>query len=225
MPGSQPTRWRWTPDEWAALRFLRLLAIHRAGYELGGVRGWAHINDLKDDLGGYFPEVLPRLHKRGLLSHADVRAPGQKRPVWVYRINERGLAVMDDATPKEHKPVAWPRTDDTGGAVYAPSRQRGALRMLREAYDDPTVPERFGGRGWVSGRELGARVDLHNSKQRGRWRQPYISVDGTDLHWLVLWGFTERRDDLERAGVVYWRATEAGRVVRLLDWKTLRAWE
>jgi hypothetical protein len=188
------------------------------------VRGWAHINDLRDEMAGYFPEVLPRLHKRGLVTHADVRAPGQKRPVWVYRINERGLAVMDEAAPKEHKPVPRPRREDTGGAVYAPSRQRGALRLLREAYDDPAVPERFGGRGWVSGRELGARVDLHNFTQR-RERQPHIAVDGTDLHWLILWGFAERRNDADRAGVVYWRVTEAGRAVRLLDWKTLRAWK
>jgi hypothetical protein len=220
------SRWRWTREDRDALRFFRLLALHRAGYALGGVRGWAHINDLRDDLAGYFPEVLPRLHKRGLLTHADVRAPGQKRPVWVYRISEPGLAVTDEAAPKEHKRVPRARTDDTGGAVYAPRRQRGALRMLRDAYADPSVPERFGGRGWVSGRELGARVDLHNRQQRGRHgRHPYFAVDGTDLHWLVLWGFAERRNDPDRAGVVYWRATEAGRAVRLLDWKELRAWE
>lgn len=217
-------RWRWTREDRDALRFFRLLAIHRAGYELGGVRGWAHINDLRDGLAGYFPEVLPRLHSRGLLTHADVRAPGQKRPVWVYRISERGLAEMDEAAPREHRSVRWPRTGYTGGAVYAPGRQRGALRLLREAYDDPAVPERFGGRGWVSGRELGARVDLHNSRQE-RGRHSRIAVDGTDLHWLILWGFAERRNDPDRAGVVYWRATEAGRAVRLLDWKTLSAWE
>jgi hypothetical protein len=217
-------RWRWAREERDALRFLRLLAIRRAGYELGGVRGWAHINDLRDELAGYFPEVLPRLYKRGLVTHADVRAPGQKRPLWVYRISERGLAVMNEAEPNEHKPIPRPRTDDTGGAVYAPGRQRGALRLLREAYDDPAVPERFGGRGWVSGRELGARVDQHNFTQRHE-RQPHIAIDGTDLHWLIRWGFAERRNDPDRVGVVYWRVTEAGRAVRLLDWKPLRAYD
>jgi len=117
------SRWRWTRDGWdaLALRFFRLLAIHRAGYELCGVRGWAHTNDLRDDLSGHFPEVLPRLLKRGLLTHPDVRAPGQKLPVWVYRVSERGLAVMDEPAPKEHKPVPWPRIENTGGAVYAPA--------------------------------------------------------------------------------------------------------
>lgn len=224
MPESQPTRWRWTREELDALRFLRLLAIRRAGYEVQGVRGWAHITDLRDHLAGYFPEVLPRLHKRGLVTRVDVRAPGQQRPMWVYRISERGLAVMNEAEPKEHSAVTRPRTDDTGGAVYAPSRQRGALRLLREAYDDPAVPERFSGRGWVSGRELGVRVDLHDFTQRQE-RQPHIAVDGTDLHWLIKWGFAERRNDPDRAGVVYWRATPGGRQVRLLDWKTLPAWE
>lgn len=225
MGGSQPTRWRWTRDEWDALGFLRLLAIHGAGYELCGVRGWAHINDLQDDMRGSYAEVLPRLHKRGLLIHADVRAPGQKRPVWVFRISERGLAVMDEAAPKEHKAVSWPRTDDTGGAVYTPKNQRGALRMLREACNDPVVPERFGGGGWVSGRELGALVDRHNFKRRAGRSKPYLSVYATDLRWLVLWGLAERRNDPERADVVYWRVSETGRAVRLLDWKTLRAYD
>jgi hypothetical protein len=182
------------------------------------------MNDLREELAGYFPEVLPRLHERGVLTRADVRAPGQKRPVWVYRLSERGLAVIDEAAPKEHRPVPRPRTDDAGGAVYAPVRQRGALRLLRDSYDDPAVPERFGGRGWVSGRELGARVDLHNLQQP-HGREPRIAVDGTDLHWLIRWGLAERRNDPDQARVVYWRATDAGRAVRLLDWKALKAWD
>jgi hypothetical protein len=216
------SRWRWTRNEWVALRYLRLLASHNAGYQLRGVRGWAHLNDLEDDPGGRFFEVLPRLHARGLLDRADVRAPGQVRPVWVYRISQRGVSVVDEAAPKAHKPIPPPRTADTSGAAYAPSRQRGALLLLREAHDDPTMEEQFGGRGWISGRELGARVDVHNFKQRRR-RQPMLAVDGTDLRWLVQWGLAERRNDPERAGSVYWRATAVGMAVRLVEWKTLRA--
>jgi len=50
-------------------------------------------------------------------------------------------------------------------------------------------------------------------------------VDGTDLHWLVLWDFAERQKDPDGAVDVFWRVTAAGRAVRLLDWNTLRAWE
>ncbi len=221
MPES---RWRWKHDEWVALRFLRLLAIHRAGYQLRGVRGWAHLSDLNEDPGGYFLEVLPRLHARRLVDRSDVRAPGQVRPVWVYRISERGVDVMDAAVPKAHKPISTPRTAETGGMVYAPRRQRGALLVLREAFNDPAVPERFAGRGWITGREIGTRVELFNFHHR-RTGQPKLAVDGTDLRWCALWQLVERRNHPDRAGVVYWRITAAGLAAHLLDWKLLRAAE
>ena len=207
--------------EWDALLFFRHVAVDRAGYQLRGVRGWAHTNDLQDHVSGtHFGEVLPRLHAHGLLDHADVRAPGMVRPTWVYRITVRGVQVADAQDPATHPPIPIPRQTAAEPAVYAPPRQRGGLLLLRAAYDDPTVPIRFDGRGWLSGRELGKRVHAWNYKrERGT---PMFAVDSTDLRWLLKWRFVERRDDPERVGVVYWRVAEPGRTALLLTWAPLR---
>lgn len=215
------TRWRWTRWEWEALRFFRHVAADRAGYQLRGVRGWAHITDVQDELSGSgFADVLPRLTARGLLDHADVRAPSMVRPTWIYRITARGVQVIDAHAPAPHPPIPLPRRPVAEPAVYAPFRQRGGLLLLRAAYDDPAVPIRFDGRGWLSGRELGQRVEASNYKRTRA--APRLAVDATDLRWLVQWGFAERRDDPERAGVVLWRVTELGRTVNLLNWTPLR---
>jgi hypothetical protein len=36
------------------------------------------------------------MYKRGLLDHADVRAPGRPRPVWVYRVSDRGVRAVHE---------------------------------------------------------------------------------------------------------------------------------
>lgn len=213
------SRWRWTRREWDALLFLGQLAADRAGYQLRGVRGWAHLNDVQEaSAGGYF-EVLPRLHARGLLDRADVRAPNRVRSEWVYRITMRGVQVAGAQGLKPHRAIPAPRLAEAEPAVYAPSRQRGALLLLRAAYDDTAVPVHFGGRGWVTGRELGARVEAANrlcGRQRG---SVFYAVDGTDLRWLADNGLVERREDPTRPHVVWWRVTELGRTVVLLEWK------
>lgn len=207
--------------EWDALLYFRRVAVDHAGYQLRGVRGWAHINDLQDVVSGsHFSEVLPRLHARGLLDRADVRAPGMVRPTWVYRITARGVQVADAHAPVPHPPIPVPRQPPAEPALYAPPRQRGGLLLLRAAYEDPTVPIRFDEHGWLSGRELGKRVHAWNYKrERGT---PMLGVDSTDLRWLLKWGFAERRDDPERVRVVYWRVTELGRTALLLTWTPLR---
>jgi hypothetical protein len=215
-------RWTLNRREWDALTFLGQLAADRAGYQLQGVRGWAHLNDVRQVVGAGLFEVLPRLHARGLLDRADVRAPGRVLPEWVYRITSRGVQVLEAQGRKPDRAIPAPRRPEAEPAVYAPSRQRGALLLLRAAYDDPAVPVHFGGRGWVTGRELGARVEAANRQWRRRRRgSPFYAVDGTDLRWLVGKGLVERRDDLTRPHIVWWRVTELGRSVTLLDWKPL----
>jgi predicted transcriptional regulator len=68
---------------------------------------------------------------------------------------------------------------------------------------------------------LGERVHAHNTARR---MEPFIAVDATDLRWLLSKGLIERRDEPAPAGrraVIYWRATELGRSVRLLEWKSI----
>jgi hypothetical protein len=166
-------------------------------------------------------EVLPRLHARGLLDRADVRAPGRVRPEWVYRITRRGEQIAEAQGRKPHRPIPDPRVPEAEPAVYAPTRQRGALELLRAAYDDPSVPVQFGGRGWVTGRDLGARVEAANRQLRRRRGSLFYAVDGTDLRWLVAKGLVERREDPTRPRIVWWRVTEVGQSVPLLDWKPL----
>ncbi|HEX8831695.1 MAG TPA: hypothetical protein VF705_11035 [Longimicrobium sp.] len=215
------SRWQWNRGEWDALLFLGQLAADRAGYQLRGVRGWAHLNDIQEAFVGGSFEVLPRLHARGLLERADVRAPGRVLPEWVYRVTPRGVQVLEAQGRKPDRAIPASRRPEAEPAVYAPSRQRGALLLLRGAYDDLAVPVHFGGRGWVTGRELGARVEAANRLWRRRRRRgsPFYAVDGTDLRWLVGKGLVERRDDPTRPHIVWWRVTELGRSVTLLDWK------
>jgi hypothetical protein len=215
--------WKWNPREVRALLFLQRVAEARGGYALRGVRGWAHLDDVKMALGGGFFEVLPLLHRRGLLDREDARLPGRSRPVWVYRVSEAGARVAHRFAGTEYRPL--PRVRGSGeAAVYAPERQRGALLLLRAARGDPAAPLRFGGRGWLTGRELGARVAAVNRERRsGR----FLAVDATDLRWLLRNGMIERRAEAPRPGrereVVYWRATEVGQSVPLLEWRATRA--
>ena len=74
----------------------------------------------------------------------------------------------------------------------------------------------------MTGRELGTRVEAQNKAQRC---YPFLAVDGTDLRWLLGNGLIERRDEPAAAGRqvgrVYWRATELGSRVMLLDWRAI----
>lgn len=215
--------WKWNPREVRALLFLWRVAEARGGYALRGVRGWAHLDDVKMAAGSGLFEVLPLLHRRGLLDREDARPPGRARPAWVYRVSDAGARVASRFAGTEHRPLPKVRAPGAA-AVYAPERQRGALLLLRAARDDPAAPLRFGGRGWLTGRELGARVEGVNRERRsGR----FLAVDATDLRWLLRNGMIERRAGAPRPGrereVVYWRATDAGRSVALLEWRATGA--
>lgn len=216
---------RLKPAQEAAILYLWRLAAHRAGYRICGVRGWAHLTDVEEAVRRALWDQLSPLSRRGFLDRQDVRAPTRVRPVWIYRITERGMLSVHRLVEPPYPPVPKPR-DRCDAAVYAPSRQRGALLLLRAAYEDPGVPERFNGRGWLTGRELGARVEARNRARTARERDhgaSFYAVDGTDLRWLVGTGLAERRDDPERPKVVWWRVTELGRSVRLLEWKPIYA--
>lgn len=218
------TRWTGKPSQFRALLYLWRLAIHHAGYKVGGVRGWAHLQDVERGTKQALWDELPPLYRRGLLDRADVRAPGRVRPEWVYRISERGVGVVHDLAETTCQPVAALRASLENPGVYAPHRQRGGLLLLRAAHDDLVAPLRFGERGWVTGRELGARVEAHNIQARSQGL-PMLAVDATDLRWLSEKGLIERRAEpapaRRQAQIIYWRVTELGRSVLLLDWKPI----
>jgi DNA-binding PadR family transcriptional regulator len=203
-----------------ALLFYWRLAIHQSGYKICGVHGWAHLADVEEATRQALWEQLPSMHRRGLLDHADVRAPSRARPVWVYRISDRGVRAVHEFAEMGYQPSPMHCTPATDSVMWAPNRQRGALLLLRAAYDQSGTPVRFGERGWLTGRELGERVHEQN---RTRSRAPFLAVDATDLRWLLGNQLIERRDEPAPPGraVVYWRATELGRSVRVLEWKPI----
>ena len=210
------------PSQMWALLYLWRLAVHEGGYKLCGVRGWAHLEDVEEATRQALWDQLPPLHRRGLLDHMDARAPGRSRPVWVYRISDRGVRAVHDFASTVHGPIPTLNPAGSEAPVWAPQRQRGALQLLRAAYDDPATPIRFGERGWLTGRELGERVHERN---RARGRAPFLAVDATDLRWLLGKRLIERRDEPpppgRQAAVIFWRVTELGRYVPLLDWKPI----
>jgi hypothetical protein len=217
MAGTQGLK----PSQIWALLYLWRLAVHNGGYKLFGVRGWAHLEDVEEATRQSLWDQLPPLYRRGLLEHADARAPGRVRPVWLYRISGKGVRTVHEFASTIYALLPELSASDAEPGVWAPQRQRSALQLLRTAYDDAATPARFGERGWLTGRELGERVHEHN---RARGHPPFLAVDATDLRWLHGKLLIERRDEPPppgRRAVIYWRATELGRSVPLLDWKPI----
>lgn len=218
MAGTQGLK----PSQIWALLYLWRLAIYEGGYKLCGVRGWAHLEDVEEATRQALWDQLPPLHRRGLLDHADARAPGRARPVWVYRISDRGVRAVHDFASTVYGPIPVLNPVGSQAPVWAPQRQRGVLQLLRAAYDDPSTAIRFDERGWLTGRELSERVHEYN---RARRRPPFLAVDATDLRWLHGKRLIERRDEPpppgRQARVIFWRATELGRCVPLLEWKPI----
>lgn len=210
------------PSQVWALLYLWRLAVYRGGYELCGVRGWAHLEDIEEATRQALWDQLPPLHRRGLLDHADARAPGRARPVWVYRISDKGVRAVHDFASTVYGPIPSLNPADAEAAVWVPPRQRGALQLLREAHNDAATPARFGERGWLTGRELGERVQRYN---RVSGCPPYLAVDGTDLRWLLGKRLIERKDEPpppgRQAGLIFWRVTELGQSIPLLEWRPI----
>ena len=209
----------WEPEQRPTLLYLWRLAARDGGYELRGVRGWAHRDDVEAGIELSILSLLPLLFRRRLLHRLDVRAPAAGRPTWVYRLRNTSVPAIVSWTGAALGPI--PPLVPPGGEppVYAPRRKHRALMLLRAAYDDPAAPLRFGERGWMAPRELGTPVET-GRERHGLLSDPEVSA--TDLRWLQRAGLAERRnapDPRPGEAAIFWRATEMGRRVRLLDWR------
>lgn len=204
------------PDLWAALDWLRKLEAGGGGYRRRGVRGWARREEAEAGAGVFLWERLPKLHRAGLVDRDDVRSPGRTRPLWLYRVTEAGVRVLARGQP--YRPVAPPGPPDPDdGAVYLPDGARGALEALRLALMDPApgmaLPHE---RGWRTGSELTA---LLAAQPGGVGSRGFYSES---LSWLVRAGLAERRTVTvawRGQPVVVWRATPAGGVLQLIEWR------
>jgi hypothetical protein len=197
------------------------LAVNGGGYTLRGVSGWAHFDDGQRATRMRMDSQLPRLFRTGLVDREGVGVRGA-RETWVYRVNGKGARIHADASGEACERIRVPGELENDRRVYIALGPLNALRVLRCACDEG--PERFGGRGWRTGRELTALVDELNEK--GQHRRRFGRIDSMELKWLAAVGFGERRDEKLAWGrdlpVVYWRVSDVGRTVRVLEWRNPR---
>jgi hypothetical protein len=204
----------------AVLRYLVELAAGGGGYELRGVTGWAHYEDVAHGTGMRMSGELPRLFAARLAERVSVGLPGAKE-TWVYRVNDAGARAHADLSGEACERIRAPGKLEENHPVYIAPGPLNALEVLRHAHQGG--PERFGGRGWRTGRELTLLADELNG-----WNDAghYTRIDSMELRWLAGVGLAEKREEKLAWGreqpVVYWRVAAAGRSVRVLEWRDPR---
>lgn len=183
--------WAWR--DWAVLEVLSRAAADDAGWRWGGVGGWMLYEDVDARLTERVSEVLPHLAGLGLAQRVDVRPPGRRRPVWMYRVTGAGLRALarrTDTVPPALAPVGDDGAD--AGTFFIQRRTWAALAALQ-------ARARVG-EGWMTLRELNT---------------PDWGVDHDRMSWLARCGLVERKQGEEVGGGKRWRfrATAQGRRV------------
>jgi hypothetical protein len=200
------------------LLFLWEIAVHGAGYEVKGVRGWAHLRDIEEGTRRKLPDQLPPLYQRGYLHREDVRDPSRAEPVWVYRIAPSGARAVEQAHGVTRAEIPTLRASSPTPAVYLPARHRSALLILRAAHDDPATRALSGEYGWLSAREMAARVEEPPSTA-------CVAAQYFAAAFLHRKAFAERWIEPAPPGPqearTLWRASRRGRCLPLLEWKPL----
>jgi len=199
-----------------ALVFLGQLAAMYSGYEVRGVKGWAHAHELRELAGCLdWEPVLARLASRGLaIAHdASVRVPPAR--ALVYRVTPAGLAYaareMKEAAPW----IPEPGPDAGCEGVYCTAGGRRALELLRDAIEtDGTSP------GWLACGEMERMWRSRSDMPLDRSFRPFSS---RDLALLVEAGLAEMRrvpapGGKRRPPNDEIRVTPAGRTAPLLCW-------
>ena len=192
--------------------------MHGAGYEIRGARGWAHLRDIEAGTERALPDQLPPMNQRGYVERVDVRDPSRAGPVWVYRITPSGVRAIQELYGTTHRELPpLPRAHSKPG-VYLPAPHRAALLVLRASYDHPATLVRFGERGWLTARELG-------DQKAGPAGAPAGLSRHSSLSFLHRKGFADRRIEpgrpAQQAVRTFWRATELGCRMPLLEWKPM----
>ena len=205
-----------------ALRYFARVAARGAGYELRGVRGWAHPDDMQREQSGYrWSELLGIMAASGQLDRELASPPEAKSPSYVYRITERGLCEASALLATPLPPIPAPRPPDAALRVYVRPGGRWALDALREAYRRGPKPHRMKGEpGWLTPMELREPVAAWN-RLHGEVCA-YRVIQDTDTVALIAAGLIEKTHVQLAWGrdkpVVMYRATEAGRTAELLEW-------
>jgi hypothetical protein len=199
-----------------ALTYLLELAASDAGYLLHGVRGWALARDVEEGMATWSAaELMAGQAECGRATRVDVRAPGEPRAVWVYRISQRGIDDLAAAVGTVPAGIDPPRAK-RGPGVYIRFGAWVALSTLRAVAEKPMAWERVwveGERGWKSSLELNRLVE---AEDQAAGVSPVRTFLSEDLAWLVRLGLVERRV-LGRTHV--YRITPAGAALKRLEWR------
>ena len=198
------------------LAHLLELVSRDAGYLIHGVRGWSTARGVEEGLSTWSAsEVLAAQAQCGRAMRVDVRAPGDAKPVWAYRITQKGLDALAAAVGTAPAGIDPPR-GDRGAAVWIPEGSWVALLALRSAVENPPKHEKIwivGESGWRSSRQL-TRLVEQEDEEAGL--SPGRCFFSEDLGWLVRLGFADQRV----VGKTHiYRLSPAGAAVHRLDWK------
>jgi hypothetical protein len=203
-----------------ALAWLLDLAARRAGYTVHGQPGWAGADEVSAGVSGWgTSEMLRAQARRGRVHEFDARAPGERRPRWVYRISQEGADALAQALGVAAASVGDPRLPGET-RVLLRDTTRHALDALRAAAGPAASPGREwvpGEVGWRSSRELTETMARENEKEGSPPGYRWFTHE--DLGWLVQHGLVESRV-LGKTHV--YRITGPGADVRALEWSEPR---
>lgn len=202
----------------AALTWLLDLAAQGAGLKVRGVRGWATAEHISAAVRGWgTPELMRSQWQRGRVLRQDVRAPGDGKPTWVYRISQRGVDLLGTVAGVAPAGIREPRVDpDLETRVYLRDGPAAALDALRLAAAGKAVRPRewvTGESGWRPSWELGILLEQEDVSRRRTPGRTYLSED---MKWLVRLGLAEQ-EIVEKTHI--YRITPIGSAVQRLDWK------
>jgi hypothetical protein len=126
-----------------ALAYLLELASRDAGYRVHGVCGWATAPDIEQGIGTWSAsELMAAQVSSGRVTRVDVRAKGDARPVWVYRITQKGVDVLAAAVGTGPAGIDPPQ-GEPGAAVWIREGAWVALIALRSAAINPPKHEKI----------------------------------------------------------------------------------
>jgi len=192
----------------AVLILLHHEAYSQTGWRRRGVAGWRFREELESVPDMKLPEVLPYLTGRGWLDRVDVREPSRGKPLWIYRISQRGARVIENLHGWGYyeipEPWGFDTTDDLR-ALYPPAEAWQALSVLRRQAGLSKGVRRFGVPGWMSAAEV---------------RRAAPQALPKHLAWLLDQRLIERRRPTgERipAGAWFYRITALGMRAELVE--------
>jgi hypothetical protein len=192
------------------------LVSRDAGYRIHGARGWATAHGVEEGVSTWsVAETLAEQAQCGRAMRVDVRAPGDAKPVWAYRITQKGVDALAEAVGTVPAGIDPPE-GDRGAAVWIREGAWVALLALRSAVKNPPKHEKVWivrESGWRSSRQLTRHVELEDE---AAGLSPGRSFFSEDLSWLARVGFAERQ---VVAKTHVYRVTPAGLAVQRLEWK------